>query len=690
MVNVMKQVLLILALGIPLAAQPADPAEGNARQASAALWQADRVLHAWMQRVDPATGLLPRTSKDLNWAVKDTAADLYPFLVLCSRFTAPALYESDMPRILRQEYLLTRRLGRLSDDLQPGGKGFVSAEADPDRILFGSSEYAKDGLLPLVELLGDTPWYRRLVGIAEDIRHHAPYATPRGQLPARSSEVNGNMLQVWSRLAWKTGREDFLNAALMLADYYLLDMLPSTNYIPADQWDFSTRRALKPVFVLADHGNEIVGGLSEAIVLAEEKRPEKARQYRVPFLRMIDRLLETGRNPDGVWVSRIDIDSGKVLDARHAHCWGYMFKPVYTAYLLSGNDKYRQAVEQAIAAVTGKPEYLFDETGSGRNYRSNAYSDSLESALVLMNRLPSEKTARAIEQATEKFLARVRPDGIVEDWHGDGNFIRTALMYVLWKTQGTWLSSWDRGVHLGADRQGDRLILYLTAETDWHGRLRFDYPRHREHWHMVRNYPRLNEWPEWFTIEPERVYTMRAEGGPAKRHVGWDLIAGVPISLKAGESVRLALEPAEPAAAPAESEEKAVLAVTQRLFDVLATRDTGTARDLFLPGGRFVVVSEKDGKQVIAERSFTEFLDTLPKGKEKLLERMWNPQVTIHGLLATVWTSYDFHRDNRFSHCGVDAFHLVKTEGGWKIAGAMYSVEREGCRSPLPPPEQTR
>ncbi len=69
---------------------------------------------------------------------------------------------------------------------------------------------------------------------------------------------------------------------------------------------------------------------------------------------MIDRLLEVGRNPDGVWVSRIDPATGQVLDARHAHCWGYMFHAVYTAYLISGQERYRQAVGKAIAAGTAR------------------------------------------------------------------------------------------------------------------------------------------------------------------------------------------------------------------------------------------------------------------------------------------------------------------------------------------------
>ena len=48
---------------------------------------------------------------------------------------------------------------------------------------------------------------------------------------------------------------------------------------------------------------------------------------------------------------------------------------------------------------------------------------------------------------------------------------------------------------------------------------------------------------------------------------------------------------------------------------------------------------------------------------------------------------YDFHRDGEFSHCGVDAFTLVRTESGWKISGGVYTVETEGCApSPLGPP----
>jgi hypothetical protein len=63
---------------------------------------------------------------------------------------------------------------------------------------------------------------------------------------------------------------------------------------------------------------------------------------------------------------------------------------------------------------------------------------------------------------------------------------------------------------------------------------------------------------------------------------------------------------------------------------------------------------------------------------------MWDARVKIHGPIAVVWTPYDFYRGGRFSHCGVDAFTLVRVAGGWRIATGTYTVEPAGCpASPL-------
>lgn len=127
-----------------------------------------------------------------------------------------------------------------------------------------------------------------------------------------------------------------------------------------------------------------------------------------------------------------------------------------------------------------------------------------------------------------------------------------------------------------------------------------------------------------------------------------------------------------------------MVAVVQRLFEAMARRDAEAARSLLTPGGSYVAVRE-DG--TLAGGSHEEFAGRLAKGAGKLLERMWNPKVLVHDRVAVLWTEYDFHRDGKFSHCGVDAFNLVREAGGWRIASFSYTVRTAGCRPrPFGPP----
>ena len=141
-----------------------------------------------------------------------------------------------------------------------------------------------------------------------------------------------------------------------------------------------------------------------------------------------------------------------------------------------------------------------------------------------------------------------------------------------------------------------------------------------------------------------------------------------------------------PAAPAADRDE--IVAVVQRFFDAIAKRDPMLARQAMTPDGQLISVSEQDGKAVIRTRTTQQFADSLAGGAGTSLERMWNPEIKVSGAIGTLWTRYDFHRNGAFSHCGVDAFHLVKTPEGWRITSAMYTVERANCPpSPLGPPK---
>jgi hypothetical protein len=132
----------------------------------------------------------------------------------------------------------------------------------------------------------------------------------------------------------------------------------------------------------------------------------------------------------------------------------------------------------------------------------------------------------------------------------------------------------------------------------------------------------------------------------------------------------------------------AVLAVVQAFFDTMAAHDVEGARNILQPQGRFHAMRMRDGKPDVHAFANEEYFADLQSSKQKMRERIWNPDVNIHGLIATVTAPYDFWIDGKQSHCGTDTFDLIKTEHGWKIAGGVYTVETACTPSPLGPLKQ--
>ena len=126
-----------------------------------------RYVQGWLRHADPKTGLIPRNLQrdTLIWNAKDAAADNYPFMVLTAALTDSALFHGRMAEMLATETRLTSRIGHLPDTYAFGQQGFANADPDLEDILFGASEYIKDGLLPLTEWLGQSPWLERMIAM---------------------------------------------------------------------------------------------------------------------------------------------------------------------------------------------------------------------------------------------------------------------------------------------------------------------------------------------------------------------------------------------------------------------------------------------------------------------------------------------------------------------------------------------
>ncbi|GAF82659.1 unnamed protein product, partial [marine sediment metagenome] len=269
----------------------------NGRLANEGFWRCRLFVDGWLAHADAKTGLIPRnlsSGKDI-WNAKDSAADNYPFMVLTAAITDRGLFEGRMLDMLRTETRLTSRIGAMPDTYSFSKGAFADKDPDLGRIIFGSSEYIKDGLLPLTEWLGASSWSERMIAILDDMWAHAPVDTPYGKIVSQNAEVNGEMLQVLSRVHWMTGDKKYLDWAVRLGDYYLLG-------------DHHPTRAGR--LRLRDHGCEIVSGLCELYAAVHFAMPEKKKAYRKAIHKMLDRILEVGRNEHGLFYNWVDPVTG--------------------------------------------------------------------------------------------------------------------------------------------------------------------------------------------------------------------------------------------------------------------------------------------------------------------------------------------------------------------------------------------
>jgi len=488
-----------------------------------------RFVKDWLTHADSATGLIPRNLyQDTDiWNAKDAAADNYPFMVLTAALTDQDLFQGRMMEMLESETRLTSRIDRLPDTYSFDKRDFKEPKADLQSILFGSSEYIKDGLLPLTEWLGESPWSVRMIGILDDMWKHAPVETDYGNIVSTDVEVNGEMLQVLSRIYWMTGEQKYLDWAIRLGDYYLLGNQHPTR-------DFTELR-------LRDHGCEIVSGLCELYATVSFAVIPKKEEYKPHIHEMLDRILEHGRNEHGLFYNAINPQTGEITGDGIADNFGYTFNGFYSVYQLDSVEAYRTATLKGLGALNDNYRNFDWETGS-----ADGYADAIEGVLNLYAREPIASAATWIDSETQVMwsmqdsshrpnTSQWRSSGVIEGWHGDGNFARTTIMYCLWKTQGVMAYPWRSDLQIGAVIKNDDLLISLTLEEDWKGVLKFDPPRHKTSMNMPFDWPRINQFPEWFTPEKNGKYEL-IDFKEEKEQIFSDqqLKDGIPLSLQKG------------------------------------------------------------------------------------------------------------------------------------------------------------
>ncbi len=122
----------------------------------------------------------------------------------------------------------------------------------------------------------------------------------------------------------------------------------------------------------------------------------------------------------------------------------------------------------------------------------------------------------------------------------------------------------------------------------------------------------------------------------------------------------------------------------RNLFKGMLKGDSTLASAAFYPGATLATVTvDKSGAPMVRAETVTAFMKAIASPHaEEWDERFWDPQIRVDGNFAQVWTPYAFYLGGKFSHCGVDAFHLIKTARGWKIFHLADTRQKEGCIVP--------
>jgi hypothetical protein len=125
------------------------------------------------------------------------------------------------------------------------------------------------------------------------------------------------------------------------------------------------------------------------------------------------------------------------------------------------------------------------------------------------------------------------------------------------------------------------------------------------------------------------------------------------------------------------SEEKAVLAAVQKTFDGMASNDAAKIIASMTSDARLYGVRPNGDAYAMPAQQWA---NRLASSKSKFDEHFTKtPTVQIHGAIAHVWGEYEFLRDGKFTHCGVDSFNLLKTADGWRVAAILDTEESTGC-----------
>jgi hypothetical protein len=133
-------------------------------------------------------------------------------------------------------------------------------------------------------------------------------------------------------------------------------------------------------------------------------------------------------------------------------------------------------------------------------------------------------------------------------------------------------------------------------------------------------------------------------------------------------------------------ESRKVMEPIHRLFEAMQLGDSAMLHRAFHPEATlFTVLNDpKTNQPSLRKETLAPFLKSIgTPHKEVYNELIWGEKIDIDGDFAQVWVDYAFYLGKTFSHCGVDAFQLIRNpKGEWLIFVLSDTRRKVGCDVP--------
>lgn len=120
--------------------------------------------------------------------------------------------------------------------------------------------------------------------------------------------------------------------------------------------------------------------------------------------------------------------------------------------------------------------------------------------------------------------------------------------------------------------------------------------------------------------------------------------------------------------------------VIHSFFKAMYETDTVSLRNLLTPDAILQTIRADGAGNKVINEGIDNFIASIGGQQKGNL----NEQISIEtfysdGILATIVAPYKFYYKGVFSHCGTNAFQLIKSSTGWKIHYIIDTRKKEGC-----------